>query len=136
MKRLWRKEAGEGLLSGLYTLLVLALLLFLGVEILSFGVTGWKLYTAGGELLELMKAENGLDGTLKNQFHSLCRRLGLEELNLTVEGTPKYVQRGEPVELEIRGHYPLACLRPFGRSFQVPLHIRLTGLAHTYLRSV
>ncbi len=129
-------EFGEGIISGLYTLLVLSLTLFLGVEILSYGVSGWKIYTAGEELMELMKAENGLDEEMEARFFGLAQRLNLSDLELTVEGTPKYVQRGEPLELRIQGSYTLTCLRPLGRQWAVPLRIKLVGLAHTYIRSL
>ena len=48
----------------------------------------------------------------------------------------KYVQRGDPLELWIKGSYPLSCLRPLGKTWSAPLRIKLTGLAHTYLRGL
>ena len=136
LRRFWRPDAGEGLISGLYTLLILALGLFFGVVCLCYGLAGGKAYAAGQEILELMKAENGLDQSLKNRFAALTKRLGLEKLGLSLEGTPKYVQRGDPLELWIKGSYPLSCLRPLGKTWSAPLRIKLTGLAHTYLRGL
>ena len=70
LRRFWRPDAGEGLISGLYTLLILALVLFIGVEILSYGMAGWKAYAAGQEILELMKAEQAMSDV--DDFDFIC----------------------------------------------------------------
>ena len=134
MKRLIRDQSGEGLITGLYTMLVIALILFLAVEVTAYGVSAWKLYGACNEIMETMKAENGLDGAARQRFRELTAALRLEELDIRLEGTPKTVQRGDLLELSARGRYPIRSLRPFGKELSAPIGLRLYGLAHQYIR--
>jgi hypothetical protein len=113
---------------------VIAVLLFLTVEVAAYGMTAWKLYGACGEIMEQMKAENGLNGETRRRFQELINSLNLNEMGVSLEGTPQTVQRGDLLELTARGSYPVRSLRPFGREFSVGLQVRLQGLAHTYIR--
>jgi len=132
--RFMRSPSGEGLITGLYTMLVLAVVLFVAVEVVSYSMSAWKLYGAAGEVMELMKAQNGLDIEAERRFRSLAVALRLEDLDVRIEGTPKTVQRGDLLELTVTGRYRIQSLRPFGRELSVPVRLRLHGLAHAYIR--
>ena len=132
--RLFRGEAGEGLISGLYVMFVLAIVLFLAVEVASYSMSVWKLYGAAGEIMAMMKAENGLDGAIVQRFRVLAAELRLDHLDARLTGTPKTVQRGDLLELTVQGRYQVNCLRPFGSPLSVGIRLRLHGLAHTYIR--
>ena len=132
--RFCREQSGEGLISGLYTMLVLAIILFLAVEIAAYGMSVWKVYGACDEIMAMMKAENGLDSAMRQRFRELTAALHLESLELRLDGTPPKVQRGDLLELWAQGKYTVRCLKPFGQSLSVPVSVRLHGLAHTYIR--
>ncbi len=134
MGNLWRSRSGEGLISGFYVMFVLAVILFMAVEVAAYSMCAWKLYGACGEIMEMMKGENGLDGNMERQFQELLVSLNLLEFDIRLEGTPKTVQRGEMMELKAWGRYPIRSLRPFGKELSVPFSLRLHGLAHTYIR--
>jgi hypothetical protein len=134
LKNFFADQRGEGLLSGLYVMFVLAVILFAAVEIAAYSMSAWKLYGACGEIMEIMKAENGIDGEIRQRFRELTQALNLEDMNIVLEGTPKTVQRGDLLELKAQGRYQIRSLRPFGSELTVPLRVRLHGLAHTYIR--
>jgi hypothetical protein len=134
VERFCREQSGEGLIGGLYTMMVLVIVMFLAVEIAAYGMSVWKLYGACDEIMDMMKAENGLDGAMKQRFRELTIALHLEDLDLRLDGTPPKVQRGDLLELRAQGQYRIRSMKPFGREFTVPVSIRLNGLAHTYIR--
>ncbi len=134
MRGLWGSRSGEGLISGFYVMFVLAIILFLAVEIAAYSMSAWKLYGACGEVMEMMKGENGLDGHMERKFREMLVSLNLMDFDIRLEGTPKTVQRGELMELKAWGRYPVRSLRPFGKELSVPFSLRLQGLAHTYIR--
>ncbi|MCL2166327.1 MAG: DUF4320 family protein [Clostridiales bacterium] len=136
MKGFFRGQSGEGLTSGLYTLFLLSVILFVAVEVASYSMSVWKLYGAAGEIMEMMKSENGLDGAMKQKFNTLSAALNLGELSIQLSGTPKTVQRGDLLELEVQGRYRIRSLRPFGQELSVPVRINLRALAHTYIRGL
>ena len=129
-----RGQSGESILGGMYTMFLIALVLFVAVEVSGYSTSVWKLYGAAGEIMELMKAQNGFDGEMQYRFRELQTALGLDDLVVQIDGTGKSKQRGELLELRINGVYPIHSLRPFGREFTVPIHLRLHGLAHMYIR--
>ena len=131
---LWQSEIGEGLISGFYVMFVLALVLFMAVDIASYAMCSWKLHGASGEIMEMMKAENGLDAGMEARFRELVSALHMEDMTITLAGTPKTIQRGELLELRVQGQYEVRCLRPLGQSIRVPVRVRVHGLAHTYIR--
>ncbi|MCL2121072.1 MAG: DUF4320 family protein [Clostridiales bacterium] len=134
MKGFFREQSGEGLTSGLYTLFLLSVILFVAVEVASYSMSVWKVYGAAGEIMEMMKSENGLDGAMKQKFNALSAVLNLGELDIHLSGTPKTVQRGDLLELEVQGRYRIRSLRPFGKELSVPVRVNLRALAHTYIR--
>ena len=131
-----REQSGEGLIGGLYTMLVLMMVLFLAVEVAAYGTSVWKLYGACGEILDMMKSANGLDSAMRQRFQELVAVLHLEELDVRLEGTPPAVQRGDLLELRARGRYPIRSLRPLGKELSIGVSLRLYGLAHTYIRKL
>ena len=130
----WHREDGEGLISGFYVMFVLALVLFLAVDVASYAMCSWKLHGACGEIMEMMKAENGLDAGMEARFKELVGALHMEDMTIALAGTPKTIQRGELLELRAQGQYEVRCLRPLGQSIKVPVRVRVHGLAHTYIR--
>lgn len=130
-----KNNKAEGIITGLYTLLVLSIILMIGIEILSFGMTGWKVYTAGSEIMELMKAENRLTASMKREFVSMTNELNLSYCNLSVSGTEKLMQRGDILNLYITGEYPINSLSVLGQNFYIPINVHITGLAHSYIRN-
>ena len=132
--RFCQRESGEGIISGLYVMFVLAIVLFVAVEVASYSMSAWKLYGACGEIMDMMKGENGLDGAMEHRFRELLAALNLGDLGIRLEGTPKTVQRGDLLELRARGRYPIKGLRPLGRELSVSISVTLRGLAHTYVR--
>lgn len=114
-------------------LMVVAMLLLLSVEIIGYSMMAWKLRQTSMETLNFMKTENGFNGMIESRFHSLLENYGLD-LEVQVQGTPVYVQRGDLLELRVNTQYEVSCLRPFGKRLVFPIEIRLQGLAHTYLR--
>ena len=135
MKAFCRDQAGEGIISGLYVMLVLAIVLFVAVEVASYSMSAWKLYGACAEIMDMMKAENGIDGDMERRFRELMAVLRLEDLDIQLEGTPKTVQRGDMLELEASGNYRIQSLRPFGKELNLPMRMHLHGLAHAYIRT-
>ena len=130
----WHRQSGEGMISGLYVMLVLAIVLFLAVEIASYSMSAWKLYGAASEIMEMMKSENGFDAAMERRFRELTKALNLDDLDIRIVGTAKTVQRGDMLELSVRGNYRIRSLRPFGRELNATVSLRLHGLAHTYIR--
>ena len=129
------EQSGEGLLGGLYIMLILAIILFVAVEVASYSMSAWKLYGAAEEVMEMMKSQNGLDGAIAQRFNELAVALRLDGLEARITGTPKTVQRGDLLELHVQGRYKIYSLRPFGQELSVPMSLRLHGLAHTYIRT-
>ena len=134
LKRFLREHSGEGLISGLYVMFVLAVIIFLAVEVASYGMSAWKLYGACGEIMEMMKAENGLNGAMEQRFRELVRTLHLDDMDIRLVGTPQKTQRGDLLELRASGRYKIRSLRPFGKELSISIGLRLNGLAHAYIR--
>ena len=134
MRRFYHGQSGESLISGLYVMFVLAIVLFVAVEVASYSMSAWKLYGACGEIMDMMKSENGLDGAMEQRFRELVVALKLEDLQIRLEGTPKTVQRGDLLELRAYGRYPIHSLKPFGRDLSISVGLRMHGLAHAYVR--
>jgi len=124
------------MLSGLYVTLILAVVMFTAVEVASYSMSAWKLYGAAGEIMEIMKSENGLDAAGQRRFKELTTSLGLNDLDPRASGTAKTAQRGDLLELKVTARYAARSLRPFGKDIIVPINISLHGLAHAYIRKI
>ena len=127
-------EKGDSIITGLYSLLLATVVLLIAIEAAGYSMSVWKLRQVCMETLNLMKVENGLNPQIEAKFQTLADSYGLDEYSFEIQGTPQYVQRGGLLELSVRSRYILHCLKPLGTTLQLPLHIQVKGLAHTYLR--
>lgn len=129
-----RQNSGEGIISSLYTLLLLTIVLFVGVDILGYTVTAVKLRGACSETLTLMKIENGFDSITQQKFITYAGVQGLDTSEISVTGTPKYVQRGDVVTINAAIPYALTSLRPLGYQFTFNIKVEMWGLAQDYIQ--
>ncbi|MNN40785.1 hypothetical protein D3C81_1548710 [compost metagenome] len=118
----------------MFFLLVASIILYCSVDIYGFMMQKQKLGIAANELMEIMKSENGYDEVNRSQFDELVRSQGLDPAKITVQATPKLVQRGATLELNVSMDYTFIGLKPLGHEITIPNTFRTTGLAHTYLR--
>lgn len=134
IQKLIKAEQGEGIITGLYTMLILVMIFFVGIDIAGYIATGWKLRNACTEILTLMKVENGFDSNLEERFLEYVSTQGIDPNKVSVSGTPKFVQRGEMVTIRTTALYTLKSLRPFNRELQFAIVIEMSGLAQEFLR--
>lgn len=134
LKELVRSKQGEGIISALYTMLILMIILFIGIDIAAYTSTGWKLRNACSETLTLMKIENGFDGRLEEKFRDFLAVQGLDPAAVSVSGTPKLVQRGDMLTIRASTPYVLRSLRPFDRELRFIVKVEISGLAQEFIR--
>jgi len=127
-------ERGEGVLTALYTLLILSVVLFVGIDIAGYAASAWKLRNACGEVLTLMKIENGINGEIERAFYEYVAAQGLDPSLVSVTGTLQKVQRGDPVVIKAHMPYCLRSLRPFGRDLVFDISIEMWGMAQDFIR--
>ena len=130
----WLNQRGEGMILGLYSLLVITVMLMIGIEAVGYSMAVWKLRQVCSETLNQMKIENGMNSRIEAGFEDLLEDCGLQGFSFRLKGTPCCVQRGDLLELEAESSYPLSCLRPLGTCWEVPLRIKVRGLAQTFIR--
>ncbi|WP_418790313.1 DUF4320 family protein [Phosphitispora sp. TUW77] len=139
LRKLMGSQVGESPLTLPITMLIIAMVLYMGVDFLGIYATSQKLRTAASETITLMKIENGWDSGTQTFFHDMLDKLGLPPNQVKVNfATPKNqsppVQRGDPVSLDISTTYEVRSLKPLNHAFVVPVRIKLTGLAQEYVR--
>jgi len=134
LEEVLKSEQGEGIVSALYTMLVLTMILFVGIDIAGYTATSWKLRNACSETLTLMKIENGFDSNLEQRFLEYVAIQGLEPASVGVTGTPKLVLRGEMVTIRARTPYILKSLRPLNKELNFIIDIEMSGLAQEFIR--
>lgn len=135
MRFILKDNRGEGhAIAIMFFLLVASIILYCSVDLYGVMSQRQKLTIASNELMEIMKSENGYDATNRSQFDELIRSQGLDPGKVTVQATPKLVQRGAPLELVVSTNYNFIGLKPLGQELSVPITITTMGLAHTYLR--
>lgn len=129
-------ERGASWLSGLFTMLVLTIVIFIGIEVACYLSSYWKLRVACSETLALMKIENGFDARTKQCFHSFLRVQGLDPLQnrVNVEGTAKTVQRGAIVTIRTEMPYSFRALKPIGKEFHLTIRVAMSGLAQEFIK--
>ncbi len=125
---------GEGIISALYTMLLLTIIFFIGIDIAGYTATAWKLRNACSETLNLMKIENGYDGSTELAFMRFADVQGLQTERINVSGTPKTVQRGDTVEITAGIPYEVRSIRPFNQSLKLDISIKMSGLAQEFVR--
>lgn len=134
IQELLKSEHGEGMITALYTMLILMMIFFLGIDIAGYTATSWKLRNACSETLTLMKIENGFDGILEERFMEYVALQGLDPKTVSVSGTSKLVQRGDMVTIRATTPYILKSLRPLDRQLQFNIEIKMSGLAQEFIR--
>lgn len=124
------------MLSGLFTMLVLTMVIFIGIEVACYMSTYWKLRVACSETLALMKIENGFDENTEQYFQNFLRVQGIDPRNdqVNVEGTEKTVQRGEIVTIKTEIPYVFKALKPLGKEFHLTIKVAMSGLAQEFIK--
>lgn len=134
LKKLLFTEKGEGIISALYTMLVLTVVLFMGIDIFGYTSTAWKLRNTCSETLTLMKMENGFDFNIERSFFRFAELQGLNTKLIKVNGTDKTVQRGDVVTIQASMPYKIRSIKPFNRQLNVDINIEMSGLAQEFVR--
>lgn len=134
LKELRHSETGEGLISALYTMMLLTIIFFIGIDIAGYTATAWKLRNACSETLTLMKIENGYDSSIEKTFLKYVAVQGLDTSKIRVSGTPKLVQRGDMVIIRATVPYTLRSLRPFNHELQFTVNVEMSGLAQEFFK--
>ncbi len=129
-----QSEKGEGLISALYTMMLLTIIFFIGVDIAGYTATAWKLRNACSETLTLMKIENGYDSRIERTFLKYAAVQGLDTSQIRVSGTPKLVQRGDMVTIRATTPYILRSLRPFNHELKFTVNVEISGLAQEFIK--
>ncbi len=134
IKKLLTDIHGEGIITGLYTMLILTIIFFIGIDIAGYTSTSWKLRNTCREALTLMKIENGFDSQIEEFFYDVAETNGLDIRQLDVSGTPKPRQRGDVLTVRASIPYNLRSIRPFNRQIIVDIDYEISGLAQQYVR--
>lgn len=135
IKQTLKDTRGESPLTFPIAALLVVMLLYTGVDILSYYSVHQKLRTAASETLTLMKMENGWDTTTDLFFHNMIQSVGLQSYEITTdETTPKPVQRGDLVTISVRTEYEVKSLKPLNKTIKIPVQIELSGLAQDFIR--
>lgn len=130
-----RNERGEGnVIAVPFLVLIIAILLYIGVDVYGYIRTIQKVNSVCTETLEIMKAENGFDNTTRQFFDDLAIKHGLDPSIIQIQATPKLVQRGMVVEITARTTYAVHAFRPFGREITQDVRGHAVGLAQTFIR--
>ncbi len=117
-----------------YSLFILMMFAVLYVDLYGYFYLKNNLRQAVDETLTMMKAENGFDERTRGFFEQAARKLGLDPTRVGLQGTPKPVQRGDPVELSASTDYEIRGLRPLNKTLKVQITVHSVGLAHTKIR--
>ncbi|MCE3203480.1 DUF4320 family protein [Paenibacillus sonchi] len=135
MRSVLSNNRGEGhAIAILFFLLIASIMLYCAVDVYGYMTQKQKLTIAANELMEIIKSENGYDATNRSQFDYLALSQGLNPAAISVEATPKLVQRGATIELNVSMNYRFIGLKPLGQEITIPIKVHTSGLAHTYLR--
>ena len=134
VKNFFRDHSGEGLITGLYTMLILIITFFVGIDLAGYTAAVWKIRNACAETLTIMKIENGYDSHTEQLFLQTLRIQKVDTSQVSVSGTPKTVQRGDPVALTVTAPYSLKSLRPFNKELRLNISVEMWGLAQDFVR--
>jgi len=129
-------QRGEGVITGLYTMLILTIVLFIGIDIVGYTTTAWKLRNACSETLTIMKIENGYDSRTQQAFINALRVQKVNPAQVTVTGTPKStsIQRGDPVTIQASTPYTIKSIKPFKKELHLTISVEMWGLAQDFIR--
>lgn len=117
-----------------YALLIFMIFAVIYVDLYGYFYTKDNLKQAVDETLTLMKFENGFDQGTISYFNTMASKLGLNASDITLNGTPKTVQRGDIVELTASLDYEVKGLKPLNYPIKINITVRAEGLAHNKIR--
>lgn len=117
-----------------YALLIFMIFAVMYVDLYGYFYTKDNLKQAVDETLTLMKFENGFDQGTISYFNTMASKLGLNASAITLNGTPKTVQRGDIVELTASLDYEVKGLKPLNYPIKINITVRAEGLAHNKIR--
>lgn len=129
-----KSQRGEGIISALYSMLIITIVFFIGIDIAGYTAATWKLRNACSETLMLMKTDNGFDNSTRDKFMEYIALQGLEPAKVTVSGTAKFVNRGDTVVIQASMPYSLKALKPFNQEISFNIRVEMSGLAQDFLR--
>ena len=132
--KLLKSQRGEGLISALYTMFILFIVFFVGIDIAGYTGTSWKLRNACSETLALMKIENGYDSNIEQKFIGYLSQLKLDPARVAVTATPQKVQRGDIVTIRAITPYVITSLRPFNKELSFNVTVELSGMAQDFIQ--
>lgn len=136
-QNLWSSQKGAGFISGLFTMLILTMVIFIGIEVACYMSTYWKLRVACSETLALMKIENGFDENTRQYFQNFLQVQGIDvqKEKVKVDGTKKLVQRGDIVSIESELPYTFRAVKPLGQEFHLTIKVAMSGLAQEFIKN-
>jgi len=135
LKRIFNQRGDVNSLGVLFSVFVIVIFIFAGIEIEGFRSTHHKLSQAADETLEIMKAEGGFDSTTREFFLEYCRKKGLDVSTISIEATPKLVQRGGDLVVKASTVYVFKAFKPLGMGeITWSVNAEVEGLSRTYFR--
>ncbi|WP_139293573.1 DUF4320 family protein, partial [Mycobacterium tuberculosis] len=75
--------------------IIVIFFLFLVINLFQVGMERTAMKSTVNEIMQIMKVENGSDGSTKEKFNSLLEKNGLDPSKVIYTATPKLVQRGD-----------------------------------------
>ncbi|RUT38686.1 DUF4320 family protein [Paenibacillus anaericanus] len=134
-KKVLNQRGDINAIGVLFVIFIIVIFIFGSIDIEGYMSTHKKLSQAADETIEIMKAEGGFDTSTREFFLDYCRKKGLDVSSITIEATPKLVQRGSDLEIRASTTYILKAFKPLGLGELIwPVHIKVEGLSRTYFR--
>jgi transcriptional accessory protein Tex/SPT6 len=138
MSRKWkqfiRSERGDGIISVFFLMMIVLIITLITVTIVQYVMIRSNLRTAAGEVLQIMKVENGSDQATRTRFDGLLQNMGMNSIKVSFNATPKPVQRGDLLEVTVIREYNVFALKAVGVNYTVPITVHISGLAHKFYR--
>lgn len=134
LKRFIKGESGELTLTLIFSVLIAFILIGCGVTATQYSIVKSNLKNGANETLQVMKLENGADATTHRIFNDFMRSYGMDPNHITFVATPKTVQRGDSVQIDVSTPYKLWILKIIGYDQTVTITAHASGLAHKFIR--
>ncbi|MCY9542847.1 DUF4320 family protein [Paenibacillus alvei] len=136
LRYLLQSEKGglDGVFSLLFGIMFFCIFMLLSVSAYQGYVIRDNLKTASSEVLQIMKVENGADGSTRSRFDELLRKMGMDPSKVSFSATPKLVQRGDALDVEASVDYNVFALKAIGVDYSVKIKVHVSGLAHKFIR--
>ncbi|WP_342477442.1 DUF4320 family protein [Paenibacillus sp. FSL H7-0350] len=139
MSRRWkqfiRSERGDGIISVFFLMLIVLTIALITVSIVQYVMIRSNLRTAAGEVLQIMKVENGADHATRTRLDGLLQSMGMNPAMVSFSATPKPVQRGDLLEVTVVREYNVFALKAVGVYYTIPITVHVSGLAHKFFRT-